>query len=214
MLVCHLYKTAGTALKKLQANILLQPTYIALINTGEWKRHQEKRDASNDTTPQKPGAESSHRIVSYRPLHQHTEQHDLYTHMLLQLSWAWGRAILLQTLQMPHAPSTVSSKVSTFVSSTSLVQENRENRRKKLYMKTALSVISARKTKDHYRCQMGVISFSRKYCNITINFPFLLNWGDIFCSESDSYGLVQSCSKIGLAYRESFKAVSDGLTPS
>lgn len=55
--------------------------------------------------------------------------------------------------------------------------------------------------------------FLKEYCNITINFPFLLNWGDIFCSGSDSYGLVQSCSKMGLAYRESFKAVSVGLTP-
>lgn len=36
-------KTAGTALQKLQANILLLPTYIALIDTREWKRQQEKR---------------------------------------------------------------------------------------------------------------------------------------------------------------------------
>lgn len=68
-------KTAGTAFKKLQANILvlpntlLLPTYIALINTGEWKRRQEKRDANNDKTPQKPGAESSHEIVRHAPLH-------------------------------------------------------------------------------------------------------------------------------------------------
>lgn len=67
-------RPAGTALKKLQANILLLPTYIALINTREWKRQQEKRDANNNKTPEKPGAESSHETASYRPLHQHTAQ--------------------------------------------------------------------------------------------------------------------------------------------
>lgn len=143
------------------ASILLLPTYIALINTREWKRQQEKRDADNDTTPQKPGAETSHERVSYRPLPQHTAKHDLHTHMLLQLRLGMGKS---------HSPPNVTDasctkhslvKVSAFVSSTSLVQENRENRRKILCMKSALSVISARKTKDHYRCQMGVISFSR-----------------------------------------------------
>lgn len=78
-------------------------------------------------------------------------------------------------------------KVSTFVSSTSLVQKNKENRIKKLCMKTALSVISARKTKDHYRCQMGVISFSRNIAIYLIISHFFLSGGDIFCSERDSY---------------------------
>lgn len=81
-------------------------------------------------------------------------------------------------------------------------------------MKTEITISDlSKENKGPLQMSDGNNLFLKEYCNITINFPFLLNYGDIFCSERGSYGLVQNCSKMGLAQRESFNIVSDGLTP-
>lgn len=151
MLVWHLWWDSRHSLQEAAGPHIHSPDKTPEKGRGDRKREMPTK------TPQKPGAESSHETVSYGPLHQHTAQRDLYTHVLPQLRLGMGKS---------HSPNITDAscikdspfKVFTSVSSTSLVQENR---RKKLCMKTALSVISARKTKDHYRHQMGVISFSR-----------------------------------------------------
>lgn len=98
---------------------------------------------------------ASDEIFNHRPLYQQSAQHDLYAHMLRQLRLNMGKS---------HSPPNITEascikhshiKVSAFVSSTSLVQENRElSRRKKIMYENCSIMISARKTKDHYRCLM------------------------------------------------------------
>lgn len=100
-------------------------------------------------------------IFKCRPPHQRSAQHDLRAHGLPQPRLSTGKS---------HSPPNVAdascierSHIKVSVSSASLVQENKElsRRKKKIYMyENCATVISARKTKDHYKCQMGAISFS------------------------------------------------------
>lgn len=161
MLVWHLCQDSGHSLQETAGQHIAAAHIHSPDKHGREEKVKEKRDANNDKTSQKPGAESSHETVSYRPLHQHTAQLDLYTHMIPNLRLGMGKSHSSPNVTAASCINHSLVKVSMLVSSTTLVQENRKNRRKKLCMKTALSVISARKTKDHYRCQMGIISFSR-----------------------------------------------------
>lgn len=100
-------------------------------------------------------------IFKCRPPHQRSAQHDLCAYGLPQPRLSTGKSHSFPNVV--DASCVKCSHIKVSVSSTSLVQENKElsRREKKTYMsENCAIVISARKTKDHYKCQMGIISFS------------------------------------------------------
>lgn len=121
---------------------------------------------------------ASHEIFSYRPLHQQPAQHDLYAHTLLQLRLSMGKSHSSPNITDVSCIKHSHIKVSAFVSSTSLVPANRElSRRKKAMDENSTLMTSARKTMDHYKCLMGVISFSRNTAIQLLISPFILTGG-------------------------------------
>lgn len=133
---------------------------------------------------QKPRA--SHEIFNYSPLHQQSAQHDLYAHVLPQLRLSMGKSHSLPSITDASCIKHSHIKVSAFVSSTSLVQENRElSRRKKNYV---WKLYYHELSKENKR----PLNLLKEYWNITINFSFHPNWGHIFCSERHSCGLVKT----------------------
>lgn len=193
-------ETAGTALNELQANILLLPTYIAPINTGEWKRQQEKREANNDTTSQKPGAETSHEKVSYRRLRQHNNCTTWPSHPRAPATEAGHveESFFTKCYRCLMHQAQPCQGLHICFQHFSSARKQRKQKKNIMFENCTISDLS-KENKEPLQMSDGSNLFLKEYCTRSINFPFLLNWGDIFCSERGSYGLVQSCSKMGRA---------------
>lgn len=169
---------------------------------------EERCQRQQTTTTKQPHRRqklrASHEIFNCRPLHQQSAQHDLHAHMLPQLRLSTGKSRSPPNGTDASCIKHSHIKVSAFVSSTSLVQENRIKEKKKSYVWKLYYHHLSKENKGPWQMSDGSNLFLKEYCNITINFSFHPNWGHIFCSERDAYGLVQNCSELALAWDRLF----------